>query len=99
VAQSGSALALGARCRRFESCLPDQFLKLLFFSGFPQEHRDTFLDTATGFATACAATKADAHRMTHIRAWLIVKVSPLWSVGGFGSALLYKLPFCHRPHA
>lgn len=25
VAQSGSALALGARCRRFESCLPDHF--------------------------------------------------------------------------
>ncbi len=24
VAQSGSALALGARCRRFESCHPDQ---------------------------------------------------------------------------
>src|SRR3546814_17089989 len=25
VAQPGSALALGARCRRFESCLPDHF--------------------------------------------------------------------------
>ena len=26
VAQPGSALALGARCRRFESCYPDHFL-------------------------------------------------------------------------
>src|SRR3546814_19924489 len=28
VAQPGSALALGARCRRFESCLPDQFQEM-----------------------------------------------------------------------
>ena len=38
VAQSGSAPALGAGCRRFESCLPDQSLKrsaMRFPSRFP----------------------------------------------------------------
>ena len=36
VAQPGSALALGARCRRFDSCYPDQFL-VRWLSGLKQE--------------------------------------------------------------
>lgn len=36
VAQPGSALALGARCRRFESCYPDHFL-VRWLSGLKQE--------------------------------------------------------------
>ena len=31
IAQSGSALALGARCREFKSLYPDQFLALSFY--------------------------------------------------------------------
>src|SRR3546814_5225386 len=41
VAQPGSASALGAEGRRFESCLPDHLLKLVGFRGFREVQCDT----------------------------------------------------------
>ena len=47
MAQFGSALALGARCRRFESCLPDS-QKPSSQLGFHYSHNTTGPETRSG---------------------------------------------------
>ena len=51
LAQSGSALALGARGRKFESCIPD--LAVYDLRGYPCLHGETKLEVFPGAQAIC----------------------------------------------
>ena len=93
VAQFGSALALGARCRRFESCRPDHFCgrsslvepqpsKLMRRVRFPSPAPEMLQPRRTSWAVFVAIIVNVAWRATGIEPmrWNFVKKTCRWHV-------------------